>query len=185
MANKGAVTYNQSHVQVADKAGTTWVDITGVVSLEPSITANSEPINADGMIYATAYEAVTGEGDLVTIDVSPAIMAALNGGEVTSVGSTSPAETWELASDYVAPAIQVAEWSANIDKVHNPTITGLRMVFPNATSAPGTRSGGQNSVGEWTFPLTFNGTDTSPIVRYEWLTAEPTFTGGTMNMTIS
>lgn len=176
-----AVTYNLNHVQVsAIEATRTWVDVPGSMSWEPTIETDSEDILADGGVYATAYSAPVGEGDLMWVDIDPAVLALINGGEVSSSGTGAGAiERYEVPYQYVAVPFSLSGWEPNVARDKDPS-AGLRTTAPVATAAPASKSSGQESVGEWTAVTKFRGSEGTPMLVYELLASDPVFTAGVM-----
>lgn len=176
-----AVGYNLTHLQVAAKqAVPTYIDVPGAMSWEPAITADTEEIRADGAVYTTAYSAPSGEGDLTFIDMKSNVVVVINGGVVSTSGTAPNTITrYEQQGTYVPPAFIIADWVPNIDRGHDPNVAGMRTSVPNATSAPVTRTSGQETAFEWTAATRFTAASTTaPMIIYEWLETAPTFTGG-------
>ncbi len=181
MAN-GSVGFHSAHLQVAEKVelGTAvWIDVPGFTEWDPRVNTSSTDIEADGGVYETVYGATSGEGTVTAVDMTPTIQVATNGGVAIS-DTTGGIDTVDLAGSYIAPPIMLADWVPNVGKKHNPDIAGLRTVLLNANLSPWRRSGGQASTHNWTADLKFSGTETEPIIRYQWLKTAPVFTAGVM-----
>lgn len=172
-----AVGYSLHHLQGAPvEASPTWIDIPGITTWEPSITADSTPVKADGQTYVTAYASPEGSGNLTFIDANLGVFALLNGGTVSSSG-TGPTEIerYEQPGQYVPVPFSLSDWVPNIDRGHDPDVAGMRTTVPNATAAPVTRTSGQETIFEWTAATTFYGIDPDPMIIYEKLATAPTF----------
>lgn len=173
-----AVGRNLSHVQAAAVETTpTWVDIPGVLTWDPSITTDTEAVQADGTTYYTAYAAPAGEGDLVFIDFDPDVVALLNGGTVSTSGTAPNTITrYEQPADYTAPAFSLSDWVPNVDQFHD-TSAGMRTTAPNVTATPVSRSSGQDTTFEWTATTSFAADQNGVLLIYEVLETAPVFTG--------
>ena len=174
-----AVGNNQNHVQISKVEATrVWLDVARTVSWEPEVTADTEDIQADGGIYATAYGPPVGEGNLTFVDSRFANFVVLNGGTLSSSGTgNSVIERYEELGTYIPVPFSIADWSPNIAKNREPTIAGMRITVPSATSGLINRSGGQESTQEWTAPTRFTKDPTTDILRiFEKLATAPTFT---------
>lgn len=184
MAGTGAVGFNSAHLQFAQKAplsDATWIDIPGFTEWSPQATTDSTDIAADGGTYETVYGATRGEGTVTTVDMTPVVMAETNGG--TAVSDTAGGiDTVDLASQYIAPPLMMSDWVPNVGRKNNPDVAGLRTVLLNASLSQWRRSSGQGTTHNWTADLRFSGTETEPIIRYQWLQAAPTFTDGVMDV---
>lgn len=180
------VTYNLNHVQVsAIETTRTWVDVPGTTNWEPSVTTDSEDILADGGVYATAYSAPVGEGDLTWIDANLAVLALINGGIVSSSGTGAMAiERYEVPAQYVAVPFSISGWEPNIAKDKDPS-AGLRTTAPIVTAGVASKSSGQESTGEWTAETRFRGGPTTPMLIYELLASTPVFTAGVMPVNLT
>lgn len=186
MAN-GSVGYSLTHLQLGTTVATvtTWVDVPGSQTWEPSIDAPDEDIKADGQNYVTVYGAPIGSGNVTFIDGNLAVMAGFNGGTVATAG-TGPTkiDTYKVYGSYVPPVFSLADWVPNVDKGHNPGIAGMRTVAPTVTAKPLTRSSGQESIVTWSADTKFVGVGTAPMLVYETLAAAPTMTSGVYDYTL-
>ena len=175
------VVYNQTHVQAGLQATTpTYVDIPGAVSNEPQMSADPEDILGDGGVYAVAWGIMTAESELTFVDDVGAVRALLNGGTVSTSGTGATAITrYEAPAVFNPPGIILVDYAPNIDKVHRPTVAGIRTTLPNATAGPISKSGGQESTAELTSTIKFAPTASggAPMI-IEYLASEPAFTGG-------
>lgn len=182
-----AVGYNLNHLQVAPKgASPTFIDVPGSVSWEPSITADSEDVKADGQTYVTVYSAPVGEGDMTWIDFRPDVLATINGGEVSTSG-TGPTEItrYEQKGSFTPVPFIIADWVPNQDKNHDSAVAGVRTTVPNATAEPASRSSGQESTQEWTASTKFTPDANDVLIIYEALASEPEFTTGVMSVNLT
>ncbi len=184
-----AVGYNLNHLQVAPVPATgapVFVDVAGVVSWEPSITTENEEVLADGQVYLTAYGAPAGEGDFVFIDSRFAVLGVVNGGMASSSGTgATKIDRYEQPGQYTAPPFIMSDWVPNIDLTHSPLVAGMRTTVPNATAEVATRTSGQQTVFEWTAATRFTAPATGPMIIYEQLATEPTFTGGVTDVNLT
>lgn len=181
------VIYNQTHAQAALQATTpTHVDIPGFVSSEPEMSSDPEDIMADGTVYAVAWGILTAESEITWIDDLPAVRALLNGGTVSTSGTTPNIVTrYEAAAIFLPPPIILSDYAPNIDRAHSPAVAGIRTTLPNASAGPISKSGGQESTAELTSTIKFAPTATggAPMI-IEYLESAPTFTGGVMPVTL-
>lgn len=177
-----AVGRNLSHVQAAAVEETpTWLDIPGVITWDPSITTDTEPVQADGTTYYTAYSAPAGEGDLTFIDFDENVVALINGGTVSSSGTTpNVIDRYEQPGDYTAPAFSLCDWVPNVDQFHDDR-AGMRTTAPNCTATPVSRSSGQDTTFEWTATTSFAADANGVLLIYELLETAPTFSNGIMS----
>lgn len=183
-----AVGYSLHHVQAASlgEDPLVWVDVPGAVNWEPSVSADTENIMADGVVYAQPRGNRVGEGDLTWIDDILALRAMFNGGEVSTSGTTPQViERYEMFGESVAPPFALSDWVPNVDKIHDPTVAGTRTTAPSVTAGPVTRTSGQESTQELTAATSFLQDANGVMEIVEKLESSPVFTDGVMpvNMT--
>ena len=176
------LTYNVNHLQVAPKGATpVYIDVDGAISAEPTISSDKEDVLGDGQVWATIYKSPTGEMTLTWLKTNFAVMAAINGGDVSSSGTGAAAiDRYEQPSAYVAPSVIVSYWEPNVAPDRSPDEAGLRTTIPNATFGVAKKASGQETVGEWSADGSFRGSSTGPMIIYELLASEPVFTAGVM-----
>ena len=174
-----AVGRNLAHVQVAAVAAEpTWLDVPGILTWDPSISTDTEPVQADGQTYYTAYAAPSGEGDFVFIDFNEDVVAVINGGTVSSSGTTPDViDRYEQPGTYTAPPFATSDWVPNVDQFHDDR-AGMRTTAPNCTATPVSRSSGQDTTFEWTATTSFSADENDVMLIYELLETAPTFTAG-------
>jgi hypothetical protein len=177
-----AVGRNLTHLQAAPVSGTpAWADVPGVLTWDPAITTDTDPVQADGSTYYTAYSAPVGEGDVVFIDFKPAVVAIFNGGTVSTSGTTPNVVTrYVQPAAYTAPPFMLADWVPNVDRFHDANTAGIRTIAPNCTATPVSRSSGQDTTFEWTCSTNFQADGTGRLLIYELLETAPTFPSGIM-----
>lgn len=177
------LTYNQNHVQIGNAVGTpTYIDVNGSISMTPSIEAGETQVRGDGSVWATAYGAAEGSVALAWLQTNLAVIAQLNGGVVSSSGVTpNVINRYEFnGGSYVPPPVIVAGWEPNIAPDKSPSQAGLRTTIHNATFAPATKAGGQETVGEWSAEGSFKPAADNTLISYELLETAPVFTSGIM-----
>ena len=182
-----AVGYNLNHLQVAPRSETpTFVDVPGAVSWEPSISSDTDDVRADGQVYMTVYSAPVGEGSMTWVDFRPDVLAVINGGDVSTSGTgATEIIRYEQLGSYVPVPFIMADWVPNQDQTHDANVAGVRTTVPNATASPASRNSGQETTLEWTAETRFTAVDnTSPLIIYESLASEPTFTGGVFDVNL-
>lgn len=181
-----AVGRNLSHVQVgAVGASPTYLDVPGILTWDPTITTDTEPVQADGSTYYTAYSAPSGEGDFAFIDFDENVVAAINGGTVSSSGATpNVIDRYEQPGTYTAPPFITSDWVPNVDQFHDAR-AGMRTTAPNCTATPVSRSSGQDTTFEWTASTSFAADDNDVMLIYELLETEPVFTAGVMPVNVT
>lgn len=176
-----AVGRNLTHVEVAAiDESPTWVNVPGVLTWDPSISTDTDPVQADGSTYYTAYSAPTGEGDLSFIDFDEDVVALLNGGTVSTSGTTPDViDRYEQPGSYAAPAFSMADWVPNADTFHDER-AGMRTIAPNATATVVSRSSGQDTTFEWSCTVNFSADDNDVMLVYELLETAPVISSGVM-----
>lgn len=176
-----AVGRNLTHVEVAAVgASPTWINVPGVLTWDPSISTDTEPVQADGSTYYTAYAAPSGEGDLTFIDFDENVVALINGGTVSTSGVTPDViDRYEQPGSYTAPAFMMADWVPNADTFHDAR-AGMRTIVGNATATPVSRSSGQDSQFEWTAATSFAADANGNLIVYELMETSPVLTSGVM-----
>lgn len=182
-----SVANNITHAQVAPKTVTpVFVDVPGATTLDVSFTDNSTDINADGMVYVTAYDAPVGQFNLGWVDDNFPVQVTINGGTSSSTGTAgTKIDRYEQPGTYVAPAFVAASLEPNIDKIHDALVAAFRITIPNATAALAQKSSGQNSTHEWSAACKFKADGSGPLIIYEKLATAPTFTSGVMGVNLT
>jgi hypothetical protein len=172
---------NLAHVQVAATGGTpTWLDVPGVLTWDPQITTDTEPVQADGTTYYTSYAAPTGEGDLTFIDFDEDVVALINGGTVSTSGTTPDViDRYEQPGTYAAPSFSAADWVPNADTFHDSR-AGMSTIAPNCTATVVSRSSGQDTTFEWSCTVNFQPDDEDVMLVYQLFESAPTFTADVM-----
>jgi hypothetical protein len=180
-----AVGRNLSHVQVgAVGASPTYLDVPGILTWDPTISTDTEPVQADGTTYFTSYAAPAGEGDFTFIDFDENVVAVINGGTVSSSGVTpNVIDRYEQPGTYAAPPFITSDWVPNADQFHD-TRAGMRTTAPNCTATPVSRSSGQDTTFEWTASTSFSPDENDVMLIYELLETGPVFTAGVMPVNV-
>lgn len=176
-----AVGRNLAHVEIAAVgASPTYVNVPGVLTWDPSISTDTDPVQADGTTYYTAYSAPVGEGDLTFIDFDEDVVALLNGGTVSTSGVTPDViDRYEQPGTYSAPAFITSDWVPNADTFHDAR-AGMRTTAPNCTATVVSRSSGQDSTFEWSCTVNFAPDDNDVMLIYELFETSPTFASDVM-----
>jgi hypothetical protein len=185
MANKGTV-YNLSHVQVATIAETpTWIDAGYAVTLDPTISQDTDPLKADGATVVTSYSAPEGAFSLELAQGSTALFAILAGLTATTSGTTpSTIDRLDYLGDTTPPGVHLSAWAKNVDST--VTGAGMRVTLPNAKASVPSFPLGQETYASFTFDGVFNQWGTNKIMEtIEFLESAPTFTSNVMPVNLN
>ncbi len=172
--------YNLQHAQVMSLVGTgnSWLDIPGVTTLTPSASSSPTFFSADGEKKYVAYPAAEWSLSYGFAEGDFALLAVINGGEVSTSGTpgTDEIQRYEQPAAAANPPFALSGYAPNINDAVK--MAGFRVTFPQVKSAPAFPAMGQETWGEWTGEGALSPDTNGIAVIYETLEAEPTFTNG-------
>ena len=174
------VGYNLKHGQIAARGATpTYIDLPYVMTVDATISQDSEKMSADGAKVVTAYSAPEGSGSLTMGQRSLAVTALMTGGTVSTSG-TAPAtiSRLEVKGSSQPPALIGSFWIPNIDG--NLTSAGLRVTLPNVKFSVPSQTFDQETWAEISADMSFDPDANDVLIIYEELTTAPVFTAGVM-----
>lgn len=184
MAN-GATVYNLEHVQVAIIQTTpVWVDLPYAQTFDPTITQDSEDLQADGKQAVTAYGPPTGEGTVEWARAEPVTLALLAGLTATSSGTT-PATIDRLVykGDTTPPGLHWSAWARNVDA--NITGAGMRVTLPNAKASVPAMPLGQETFSTLSSDLRFTANAANDMMILEFMETAPAYTSGVIPVNLT
>jgi len=181
-----AVGFSLEHAQVAPVgASPVHKDIPAVVSWAPSITASRTPLRADASIYANAYGAREGSGDIVFAFLSFDVLVIINGGTKSTSGTGAGAiDRYEQPGASVQPAFIVSGFYRNVATDKNPH-QAVRVTTPVNTAAPASASFAQETFFNWTANTSFTQNDAGTMIIYETMASLPVLTAGVMPVNLA
>lgn len=177
--------YNLQHLQVAAAgASPTYSDVNYATTFEPTITQDSETLNADGRKAIIVQGAPEGGGTIGFASAELDTIAIMTGGTVSTSGTAGTLiDRLEFKGSTVAPTVIYSAWLPNVDP--NSDMAGLRVTLPAATTSVPSVQFGQETWSEFSADIGFVANDDDVMMIWESVATAPTFTNGVMPVNLT
>jgi hypothetical protein len=184
MANAGTF-YNLDHVQIAVIQTTpTWIDLPYAVTLDPTISQDTDPLKADASTVVTSYSAPEGTFSLEWARAETVTLAILAGLTASTSGTTpSTIDRLDYLGNTTPPGVHLSAWAKNVDA--NVTGAGLRLNLPNAKASVPSIPLGQETYSTLSSDGVFNADENGVMMTLEFLETAPVFTSKVMPVNLA
>lgn len=173
-----SVGYNLDHLQIAPKGPTpTYKDLKYAITLDASISQDSNKLSADASKPVTAYSAPEGAGSISFGFMDPDTMAILTGGTSSTTGTGGTViDRLEILGNTNPPSIIIVGWIPNVDG--NADSAGVRITLPNAKASVPSGTFDQETWANRDADLVFDPDENNVMMIYEFPVTAPVFTAG-------
>lgn len=179
------VGYNLKHGQIAARGATpTYIDLPYVMTVDATVTQNSDKMAADGAKVVTAYSAPEGGGSFTMGQIALDNQAMMTGGTVSTTGATATAiDRLEVKGSSQPPALIGSFWVPNIDG--NLISAGLRVTLPNVKFSVPSSTFDQETWANVSADMSFDPDENDVLIIYEELATAPVFTADVMPVNLT